>query len=225
MSYANHVVFTLPSKQVNPPASGYTASVLKRGVDVTVASLMLLVLSPLLLATYLAVRLTSQGGGFFHQERVGKDGQLFKMIKFRSMYTGAAYQARAAELAQMASDRDGICFKARNDPRVTLIGRFIRKYSIDELPQLINVLRGDMSLVGPRPALPAEVNEFPLRAHRRHTVVPGITGIWQTSGRADVSFDEMINMDLRYAETASFFMDAMLLLRTAKVVTTADGAY
>ena len=194
----------------------------KRVADVVLASMMLVALAPLFLVAAAAVALSSRGPVFFLQERVGLNGKTFRMFKFRSMYTGAEFARRAQG---MVSDRDGICFKSRNDPRVTTVGRFIRKYSIDELPQLFNVIRGDMSLVGPRPALPREVAQFPARAHRRHAVLPGITGIWQVSGRANVSFDQMIDMDLSYVASNSILMDLWILLKTAKVVSSADGAY
>jgi lipopolysaccharide/colanic/teichoic acid biosynthesis glycosyltransferase len=144
------------------------------------------------------------------------------MFKFRSMSQDAEAR-RAAVLSQ--SDRDGVCFKAKADPRITQVGRFIRRASIDELPQIFNVLRGDMSIVGPRPALPVEVDAYPPRALRRLAVKPGITGVWQVSGRADVGFDEMVEMDIAYAKEASVGLDLALMYRTIGAVLSGRGAY
>lgn len=194
----------------------------KRALDITVSSAALLVFSPILAATMLSIKATSGGSILFHQERVGHRGEPFKMIKFRSMYEDA--EARRVDLIAQ-SERDGVCFKMKDDPRVTRIGRFIRRYSIDELPQLWNVLRGDMSLVGPRPALPSEVAVYPTGALRRLDAVPGITGIWQVSGRAEVSFDRMIEMDVAYLRSKSMSLDLMLLALTARAVFSGKGAY
>ncbi|NKX43575.1 sugar transferase [Roseicyclus persicicus] len=194
----------------------------KRMLDIAVSALMLLILSPLMLVTALAVKLTSPGPVFFVQTRVGLNGQTFGMIKFRSMYRDAEAR-RAALLAQ--SDRGGVCFKQKNDPRVTSVGRIIRRYSIDELPQLINVLKGDMSLVGPRPALPSEVAAYPAHALGRLAALPGITGVWQVSGRADVSFDQMVEMDIAYARSVSLRRDLAVLLLTIPAVLSGRGAY
>ena len=182
----------------------------------------LVALAPLLALTALAIRLDSKGPAIFRQTRIGKDGKPFTMFKFRSMRTDA--EARHRDLLE-ASDRDGICFKARRDPRVTRIGRFIRRASIDELPQILNVLRGEMSIVGPRPALPSEVRLYPARAYGRLAVKPGITGLWQVSGRADIGFDQMVEMDLDYARRASVALDFSLILKTFGAVLTGRGAY
>lgn len=144
------------------------------------------------------------------------------MIKFRSMYRDAEAR-RGAMLA--LSDREGICLKLKNDPRVTPVGRVLRRWSLDELPQLFNVLLGDMSLVGPRPALPEEVAAYPDRAHARHRVLPGITGFWQVSGRADLSFDQMIDLDLAYVRQVSVMTDLAVMLRTFRAVVKGQGAY
>lgn len=194
----------------------------KRPFDIALTVLALTAIWPLFLMIAVAVRLTSPGPAFFVQERVGYRGQRFGMIKFRSMYVDA--EARRAALVA-ASDRDGVCFKMRDDPRVTPLGRFLRKSSLDELPQLINVLCGEMSLVGPRPALPVEVAAYPQAAHGRLDGLPGITGVWQVSGRADVGFDDMVRMDLAYVRGASLRGDLAILLRTVAVVATARGAY
>ncbi|MBE9638752.1 WecB/TagA/CpsF family glycosyltransferase [Salipiger mangrovisoli] len=194
----------------------------KRLLDLTLAGLAAVALSPLLLLVILAIRLDSPGPAFYRQTRVGKDGTPFPVLKFRSMYTDAE-ERRAALLAQ--SDRAGICFKSRNDPRVTRIGRFLRRSSLDELPQIFNVLRGEMSLVGPRPALPQEVAAYPAQALGRLRVKPGITGLWQVSGRADISFDKMIDMDLAYGASRSTLLDLMIIFLTFRTVLSGRGAY
>lgn len=194
----------------------------KRPLDLTLTLAGLLLIWPLLLATALAVKLSSPGPVFFVQTRIGLNGQRFGMIKFRSMYADAEAR-RAALLAQ--SDRDGICFKSRHDPRITPVGRVLRRLSLDELPQIFNVLKGDMSLVGPRPALPEEVRAYPPRALGRLRVMPGITGLWQVSGRADIGFDDMITLDLAYAADKRLRTDLRILLRTVTAVTSGKGAY
>lgn len=194
----------------------------KRLLDQTVASLAILMLSPVFIFTALAIKATSAGPVFFQQERVGLRGERFRMIKFRSMYIDA--EARRAQLLE-DSERDGVCFKMREDPRITRVGRFIRRFSIDELPQLLNVLRGDMSLVGPRPALPCEVAQYPTSALRRLNAVPGITGIWQVSGRAEIGFDRMVAMDVAYLRSKSMILDLVLLALTARAVVSGRGAY
>ncbi len=194
----------------------------KRGYDIVLSSLLLTTLSPLLIATALAVCLESRGPVFFRQQRVGKDGKLFNMLKFRSMSTDAKLHAAVAE---MESDRDGVCKKFVNDPRVTRIGRIIRKLSIDELPQLLNVLRGEMSLIGPRPALQEEVAQYSDYDRQRLAVLPGISGLWQVSGRADLSFEEQIDLDLRYIRECSLFADLRITLQTIPAVLRGSGAY
>jgi exopolysaccharide biosynthesis polyprenyl glycosylphosphotransferase len=194
----------------------------KRLFDVTLTCAMLAAFWPLLLVIAAAVRLSSPGPIFFVQTRIGLGGEPFRMIKFRSMYADA--ERRRAEVAAL-SDRDGICVKVRNDPRITPVGRVLRRASLDELPQLFNVLVGDMSLVGPRPALPEEVALYPPEAHRRHAVRPGITGLWQVSGRADIGFAEMIDLDLDYARRMSLARDLGILVRTCGAVTNGKGAY
>jgi exopolysaccharide biosynthesis WecB/TagA/CpsF family protein len=194
----------------------------KRALDLIAATTALAVLSPLLIATALAVRLTSPGPVLFRQERVGLDGRRFVMVKFRSMHVDAEAR-RNALLAR--SERDAICFKMRDDPRLTPVGAFIRRYSIDELPQLWNVIRGDMSMVGPRPALPQEVAAYPGGALRRLRAVPGITGIWQVSGRAEVPFGRMVAMDVAYIRSRSVLLDLKILALTARAVIAGRGAY
>ncbi|PUB14244.1 WecB/TagA/CpsF family glycosyltransferase [Yoonia sediminilitoris] len=193
-----------------------------RAMDIAIATTALIVLSPVLLGAAMAIKLDSGGSVLFRQTRVGKDGQTFPMLKFRSMHVDA--EARLSAVLG-DSDREGVCFKARNDPRVTYVGRFIRRTSIDELPQIINVLRGEMSIVGPRPALPREVALYPARALGRLAVKPGITGIWQVSGRANVSFDKMVEMDLIYARSRTIMLDLILILLTFRAVISGRGAY
>lgn len=196
--------------------------VLKRGLDIGVAGAALAALSPLLIATAIAIRTESRGPILFRQTRVGRDGKPFTMFKFRSMHADA--EARRAALLSR-SDRDGICFKAREDPRITRVGRLMRRFSIDELPQVLNVLRGEMSVVGPRPAFPEEVAAYPERALGRLAVKPGLTGVWQVSGRADIGFERMIDMDLAYARSRSLLLDMMLIALTFRAVLSGRGAY
>ena len=194
----------------------------KRILDVSLTALGLLAIWPVLLVISVAVASTSPGPVFFVQTRVGRDGRTFRMLKFRSMYQDA--EKRRGEIEDM-SDRDGICLKVKRDPRITPVGRFIRRWSLDELPQLFNVLSGDMSLVGPRPALVEEVAAYPNHAHGRHEVLPGITGLWQVSGRADIAFEEMIELDLYYVRRSSLGTDVRILLRTFYAVIGGKGAY
>jgi len=193
----------------------------KRVVDVAVSSAMLLVLSPLLLAVALIIKFTSPGPVLFVQERVGMNKRKFKLLKFRSMVVNAE------ELKQRLAahnEMDGPVFKMKNDPRITPIGRFIRKTSIDELPQLWNVLRGDMSLVGPRPPLPNEVAQYELLSHRRLSIRPGLTCIWQISGRNEISFEQWMEMDRDYVENWTFWLDLKILAQTVPVVLFGKGA-
>jgi exopolysaccharide biosynthesis polyprenyl glycosylphosphotransferase len=183
----------------------------------------LLVLSRLLALIALAVRLTSPGPALFHQTRVGWDGREFAVYKFRSMYADA--ETRLASLAEGNEFAGGTLFKLRRDPRVTPVGRLLRRTSLDELPQLFNVLRGEMSLVGPRPPLPAEVATYEAHVHRRLLVKPGITGLWQISGRSDLSWDDTVRLDLYYVANWSLTLDAMILWKTAFAVVRGRGAY
>ena len=199
-----------------------TSRGLKRGLDVCVAGTALTLLSPVLLATAALIKLESKGPALFRQVRIGENGQAFEMLKFRSMYDDA--EDRLAGLLGQ-SDRDDITFKLKADPRVTGVGRFIRKYSIDELPQFLNVMMGSMSVVGPRPALPREVEKYSSRAMGRLNGKPGITGPWQVGGRADISFDQMVEMDIDYLERRSVWRDIGLILATPFAVIAAKGAY
>lgn len=206
---------TLPHKKTHSIGA-------KRILDVLLTVFGLLAIWPVLLIISVAVATTSPGPVFFVQTRVGRDGRTFRMLKFRSMYQDA--EKRRGEIEDM-SDRDGICLKVKCDPRITPVGRFIRRWSLDELPQLFNVLSGDMSLVGPRPALVDEVAAYPNYAHSRHEVLPGITGLWQVSGRADIGFEEMIALDLDYVSRVSMGTDFRILLRTFRAVVGGKGAY
>ncbi len=199
-----------------------SAAVMRKAMDVTVASTAIIALAPVFLGTALAIKLESKGPVFFKQTRVGKDGKTFSMYKFRSMVTDAE-KLRAELLA--TSDREGICFKSRTDPRITRVGRIIRRLSIDELPQVINLLRGEMAIVGPRPALPSEVAAYPVRAYGRLAVKPGITGVWQVSGRAEIGFDQMIDMDLAYAGSRTVLLDIILIAMTFRAVISGRGAH
>ena len=210
-------VDTTTNARVGNPATG-----MKRYLDVLLSLLILAAIWPAFVVICAAIAVTSPGPVFFVQTRVGRDGRTFGMIKFRSMYQDA--EQRRAEIEKL-SDREGICVKVKDDPRITRVGLVLRRWSLDELPQLINVLKGDMSLVGPRPALVDEVAAYPEHAHRRHNVLPGITGPWQVSGRADIGFDEMIALDLDYVRRASVVTDAMILLRTFRAVVGGKGAY
>ncbi len=194
---------------------------LKRTLDIVGSLGGLLVLSPLLITVAILIKVTSPGPAFFRQKRVGSDEKVFTCYKFRSMYADA--ERRQAELEAQNEAGDAI-FKMKNDPRITPIGRFIRSTSIDELPQLINVLKGEMSLVGPRPLPIRDFERMGELQRKRLGIVPGMTGIWQVSGRSDVSFEEMLSLDLRYIESWSLALDVSILLQTLKVVLRRDGA-
>jgi exopolysaccharide biosynthesis polyprenyl glycosylphosphotransferase len=194
----------------------------KRTLDLVGAGVGLLLLSPLLAVVAAAVRLESPGPVFFGQQRVGRHGRPFRMLKFRSMVVDA--EARRAALEAQNEHREGPVFKIARDPRITRVGRLIRKFSIDELPQLWNVLRGEMSLVGPRPPIPAEVRQYDAWQRRRLSVLPGLTGLWQVSGRNHISFDQWMRLDLQYIDNWSLGLDLALLGRTIPVVLTGRGA-
>jgi exopolysaccharide biosynthesis polyprenyl glycosylphosphotransferase len=192
-------------------------------MDRVVAALALLVLLPFLVAVAVAVRLDSPGPVLFRQRRVGRFGREFTILKFRTMSADA--ESRLPDVIHLNRNSDGLLFKAPDDPRLTRIGRVLRKYSVDELPQLVNVLTGSMSLVGPRPPLPTEVARYQDDHHRRLLVKPGLTGLWQISGRADLSWEEAVRLDLRYVENWSLATDALILWKTASVVLRGHGAY
>jgi exopolysaccharide biosynthesis polyprenyl glycosylphosphotransferase len=196
----------------------------KRAFDIIFSALLILVLSPLLAAVAIGVRLSTPGGVLFRQDRVGLNGAHFKMLKFRSMVFDAEQRLTTLEVMERA-EGNTVMFKMKNDPRVTPIGGFLRRFSIDELPQLFNVLGGSMSLVGPRPPLEREVAIYEHHVHRRFLVKPGITGLWQVSGRSNLSWEDTVRLDLYYVENWSITGDLTILWRTARAVLARDGAY
>jgi exopolysaccharide biosynthesis polyprenyl glycosylphosphotransferase len=204
-----------------PVFSGATR-IMKRGFDLMGGIGLVVALSPVLLTVAALVRCTSPGPALFRQTRVSTNGRHFTVYKFRSMVTGA--EERLARLAQY-SEGNGVLFKMRADPRVTRVGAVLRKYSLDELPQLLNVLRGNMSLVGPRPPLPQEVAGYTRDAVRRLRVKPGMTGLWQVSGRSDLTWEESLRLDLRYVDNWSLALDLSILWRTVRAVAQGSGAY
>jgi len=195
---------------------------IKRTVDVLGASAGLLLSAPIMLGVAIAIKLESRGPILFRHPRLGKDGRPFVMLKFRSMSPEAPL---LQEQLLQENEVPGPVFKIRSDPRVTRVGRIIRKYSLDELPQLWNVLRGEMSLVGPRPPIPDEVARYHPWQRERLAVKPGLTCIWQVSGRSDIPFDEWVQMDIEYVRTRGLLMDLKLLLLTVPAVISARGAY
>jgi exopolysaccharide biosynthesis polyprenyl glycosylphosphotransferase len=212
----------LPFVQVEEPQSDRAGGWAKRAFDLFVSSCVLLVLSPLLIFTALMIKLQDRGPVFYRQVRVGIRGEEFEMVKFRSMVVNA--DKLRAELDE-ANESDGVLFKIKDDPRITAFGRFIRKYSIDELPQLINVFKGEMSLVGPRPLFPKDVERYEKDTHRRMLVRPGMTGLWQVSGRSDLSWAESVRLDLYYVDNWSMVIDLVIMVKTVKAVLVSDGAY
>ncbi|MBL7491937.1 sugar transferase [Frankia sp. AgB1.9] len=213
----------LPLLHIEEPELTGARRLMKGLLDRGVALVALTLLAPLLLGLALAVRLTSRGPAIFRQTRVGRGGREFTMFKFRSMFIDA--EARLAELTAHNEREDEFMFKIRNDPRITRAGGFLRKWSLDEVPQLFNVLNGSMSLVGPRPPLPREVAKYADDVHRRLMVKPGLTGLWQVSGRSDLPTDEAVRLDLRYVENWSLAMDLMILWKTVFAVIKREGAY
>jgi exopolysaccharide biosynthesis polyprenyl glycosylphosphotransferase len=208
---------------------------IKRAIDIAGSALALIILSPILLAVAVAIKLSSPGPVIFRQERLGQHGVRFTFLKFRSMYAQCdaaphkefikRYIAGTAD-GQAAAATDGVVYKLTQDPRVTPVGRFLRRTSLDELPQLFNVLKGEMSLVGPRPPIPYELEGYDLWHRRRFLEIkPGITGLWQVMGRSRLRFDDMVRLDLRYAKTWSLWLDIKILMRTARVVLSGAGAH
>jgi exopolysaccharide biosynthesis polyprenyl glycosylphosphotransferase len=196
--------------------------VVKRAIDVVIALCLLIIITPVLALVAFAITLDSPGPILFRQVRSGKNSEPFTFLKFRSMVVDA--EARRQQL-EAFNEADGPIFKIRNDPRITRVGRFLRHTSLDELPQLWNVLRGDMSLVGPRPPLPSEVMKYEPWQLQRLLVKPGITGLWQVSGRSNVGFAEMVLLDLHYIQNWSLWLDLRIMLRTVLAVLLAHGAY
>ncbi|MFT4995312.1 MAG: exopolysaccharide production protein ExoY [Paraglaciecola sp.] len=188
-----------------------------------IALIALILLSPILLVTMQLIRLESSGSCFFSQDRIGKYGRHFRMYKFRSMYLKTDPNYREPDPSQ--SDRDGVCKKYKSDPRITKMGHFIRKFSIDELPQLFNIVMGDMALIGPRPALSTEVDVYQDSALGRLNGIPGLSGLWQVSGRADTDFETQVDLDNSYLQQQSILLDIKIMLATFPCVVSAKGAY
>jgi exopolysaccharide biosynthesis polyprenyl glycosylphosphotransferase len=209
---------TIPLHRGHVPEIGL---MFKRVLDILFSALALAILSPVLLAIAIAVKLDSRGPVFYSSERIGKKGIVFRCSKFRTMVRDA--EKRRGDVMHM-NERDGVLFKISNDPRITKLGRFLRKYSLDELPQFINVLRGDMSIVGPRPPIASEVKEYKLNHLRRLDVTPGITGLWQVQARQDPSFDHYISLDVAYIENWSLWLDLKIIARTIGVVFAGTGS-
>jgi len=205
------------------PTGGFGYQLLKRAMDCIGAGIGLLLLSPLFAVMAVLIKLESAGPVLFSQTRIGKDGVEFRCWKFRSMFQDA--EQRKQELMQQNEMAGGVTFKMKHDPRITRVGRFIRKASIDELPQLWNVFNGDMSLVGPRPPVPQEVAQYTAHERQRLAVKPGITCIWQVSGRSDIPFNEQVLLDIQYIQSRSLWLDISLLLRTIPAVLLARGSY
>lgn len=212
----------LPLIHVTTPTLEGGQRVVKRLFDVVVSAILLVLLTPVLLVVALVIKLDSRGPVFFIQERVGVEGSVFRMFKFRSMAVDAEERLAALTARNQGS---GVLFKMKNDPRVTRAGRILRKLSLDELPQLINVLEGSMSLVGPRPPLPREVEAYEQHVRRRLLVKPGLTGLWQVSGRSNLSWQDSVRLDLYYVENWSLAGDLIILLRTFRAVFRSTGAY
>lgn len=195
---------------------------IKRGFDILVSGIALILLAPLFIVLIILIKKEDGGPTFYSQERIGRNEKPFKMWKFRSMIVNAD---KMVEQLEEQNEIDGAMFKIKDDPRVTKIGHIIRKYSLDELPQLWNVLKGDMSLVGPRPPLPMEVADYTDYDKLRLTVIPGCTGLWQVTKRNDADFDEMVELDLEYINNSSLWFDFKILLKTIGVVIHPNSAY
>jgi lipopolysaccharide/colanic/teichoic acid biosynthesis glycosyltransferase len=217
---ASYDVPTQREPLVSAPA--YPLPRWKAWADLVLAATALIVLLPLLVLVALSVGLSGRGGVLYRQERVGLHGRHFTVLKFRTMYHGAHAHRH---WLRHRDEGNGVLFKLKRDPRVTRVGRVLRRLSLDELPQLINVLRGDMSMVGPRPALPEEVAAYSPVARRRLLVKPGITGLWQVGGRSDLSWGDSVRLDLQYVDELRPALDAQILLRTVAAVATGRGAY
>jgi lipopolysaccharide/colanic/teichoic acid biosynthesis glycosyltransferase len=220
----------LTRPQVLPADTPRISDIAMRALDIVVASVALLVLSPLLLVVAILVRRDSRGPAIFRQERIGRNLKPFRVAKFRTMRQGVAADPHRAYVEEMireeseAEGRQKPMMKLQEDPRITKIGHFLRKTSVDELPQLWNVLRGEMSLVGPRPPIQYEVDAYPARAYRRFAVRPGVTGLWQVSGRGLVTFSEMIDLDTEYVEKRSLWLNLKIIFLTVPTVLGGKGA-
>ena len=205
----------------NSKAKSKAYLIAKRITDVLFSGIGLIILSPVFVIVAIAIKLDSKGPIFFKQDRVGKDEELFSMYKFRSMVVNAEELKKALE---NQNEMSGPMFKMKKDPRITRVGRFIRKTSIDELPQLVNVIKGDMSLVGPRPSLPKEVEQFEPWMKERLTVQPGITCFWQVRGRNSIPFEEWMKLDVKYVRERNYFLDIKLIFKTFFVLFGDDSA-
>ncbi len=209
---------TIPLHRGHVPEVGL---LLKRALDLLFSTMVLVLLSPVMVVLAIAIKLDSRGPVLYYSERIGKKGRVFRCTKFRTMVRDA--ETRRADVMHM-NERDGVLFKISNDPRVTKLGHFLRKYSLDELPQFLNVIRGDMRVVGPRPPLASEVREYKLSHLRRLDVMPGVTGLWQVQGRQDPSFDSYISLDVTYIENWSIWLDLKIIMRTIGVVFSGTGS-
>ena len=215
----DNIDIELNQKKINEQ---YGYRILKRSFDIIASVIGLIALSPIFLAVAIAIKWDDCGPVFYDQVRVGKNGRKFKMYKFRSMRVNAENEM---EKLQEHSEVDGAMFKMKNDPRVTRVGKFIRKTSIDEFPQLLNVLLGQMSIVGPRPPLPREVADYTQYDKQRLYVKPGCTGLWQVTARNSVGFQEMVNIDLDYIQRRSIWLDLKIIFKTVKVIFVPNEAY
>ena len=195
---------------------------MKRLFDIVAATCGIVILSPLMIIIAVLIKAEDHGPVFYKQVRVGKNGKTFKMYKFRSMFVNAD---KMLDRLKDQNDVDGPMFKMKDDPRITKIGHFIRKHSLDELPQFLNVLKGDMSLVGPRPPLPSEVAEYSEYDKQRLFVTPGCTGLWQATERNEVGFNEMVQLDIQYIKRASFIFDLWIIWKTVEIVIKPNGSY
>jgi exopolysaccharide biosynthesis polyprenyl glycosylphosphotransferase len=213
----------LPLIHVEKPQYSGTKKLQKRAFDIYVSITVLVAALPVMIASAIAIKLTSKGPVLYRSERIGLNGQPFEMIKFRTMVDGA--DSQVASLAAVNESDGGVLFKIRDDPRVTSVGRILRRYSIDELPQFINVLRREMSVVGPRPPLRREVDTYDDQVRRRLLVLPGITGLWQVSGRSDLSWEDSVRLDLSYVENWSITNDLLIAAKTVRTILAGAGAY
>ena len=213
---------SVPLFELKPPVFEGVDFLVKRTFDLVVATFLLLVLSPLLLVSLIAVRLTSRGPVLYRSIRPGIGGVPFACMKFRTMHNDA--DERQADLESL-NEQSGALFKIRDDPRLTRVGKYLRRFSLDELPQLLNVLRGEMSLVGPRPLPQRDFEQLESWHMKRYLVLPGITGLWQVSGRAELGFDDLVRLDFLYLERWSVFLDLTILVKTVPAVLTRRGAF
>jgi exopolysaccharide biosynthesis polyprenyl glycosylphosphotransferase len=209
-------------KRVSWKAVVASSAFIKRLYDILAATCIMLAISPILFVIALLVKLEDGGPIIFAQRRVGKYGKEFRMFKFRSMRVDA--EARLAELLKQNGHTTGVTFKMKNDPRVTRVGRILRKYSLDELPQFVNVLKGEMSMVGPRPPVPREVALYTMKDRQRLAVTPGLTCFWQIGGRANIDFPEQVQLDVQYIESQSFWLDVWICIKTIPAVVLGRGA-